>query len=786
MNLYSKFLKIFFFKSKEAKWVVCVSAFVITIISVLMTSAGSIETSFSQALHETAQYDFSIGCDAETLVKYNDINRWNGTVDHIACSTSVVEMDMIDSPFYFSVTGLSGDYKEIYRLDMTEGRYPEQENEIVVDSKFIDNLNGRYTVGDEITLFSPELDGTKEITYKICGIFQTEHVAGSEVYAFCSLEGAMRAFSNAEEMEYKLFVKASGDSEDSVMKAVACVDQEESEQLSVNESRLNIYTDQESDSGSMIWMFRILGIFIGIVSAAVLYNMLQIALEHKNTEIGIVKSFGIRKGQLLSAYVLNLLLYLSFSMIIGLVMTILLEKTMGNFLFHQFMDGFALTEYVDFSMHFSLGAYFMSAAVVAVVFAFVYMQLIRKNMKMTPLEEIRGLDTINFKAKPLVDEKKIEKANVVSFIGERNLSRNKGRTLYMAFSLFVSAMLILMVFMIVVNIDLYDMDMLEKGNRYDYEFYAVDSQCDISSEIISEICTLESVSEVTWGRRCVREFWTRKDQVGAGEEVIETRVYPDEIMERICRRNDMDYAAYRDGACCFLLGNEQSEALTLYDSQRNEIPVSVDGILDKDIYCDYSGQEICLVMNEKKAQELFVNGYFYNVLFIKAADKADCLSDVSGILERNQIEVAFNDLKENGDDAMTQLRSIVCVVIYILFCVSVMTIVNLICNVNINIQLRKREYGILIALGMRNAKIRKLVISEILIVMRFMLVCAGLFAILFSSFGIVMVDQEIHFVRSVCVAVGGSILLYYLTYAICYVCGKKVGTTDIKSLICNE
>ena len=96
MDLYKKLLKITFVKSMETKWIVCITAFVVTIISMLMTCAKSIERSYSEALHETAQYNFTMDVkDDIELQEYSQLDYWNGTVSNIAWSTSVFDMDII-------------------------------------------------------------------------------------------------------------------------------------------------------------------------------------------------------------------------------------------------------------------------------------------------------------------------------------------------------------------------------------------------------------------------------------------------------------------------------------------------------------------------------------------------------------------------------------------------------------------------------------------------------------------------------------------------------------------
>lgn len=789
MKLYNNLLKVTFFKSKETKWIVCISAFIITLISMLMASAQSITDSYVDAINDTAQYDFALnGLDESKMDKYFNMDYWNNSVASIACSTNSFELDLPESQFYFSVTGLAGEYKELYKLKLTEGSYPSNENEIVVDSKFMDNSAGKYKLGDEIVFSIYSSVGSAcDVSYTICGVFETAHTTGAEVYGFCTIEGAKRALiKSGQETAYRVtFTTADRDIE-SIAAATIYIDDIDKENLSFNDSRLELIEDQTSDSGQFIQIFKLLGAFIGLVSAFLLYNMLQISVGNKIQQIGIVRSIGLRSKQLICTYIVNLALYIAFSILIAFPITVTVEKTIGKILFSNFMNGYNFSEYAKMSFHFSIKAFLLAVGLITLIFIIVFAGVLIKALKLSPLESVRYVGENKRTGK--VRKINLNKVNAISLVGNRNLSRNKIRTINTGFSFFISSVLLLTVLVVSVNINLFDMDKLEKSNNYDFEFYSTSNESQITAELMNTLLELDSVKNISWERNITYEFWTSEQNIGIynDDAMVTTRAYCDSVFKKICESNNLDYSKLNKEPCYLLLKGTYSESIELYNINGKINNVNLETSIDKDIYSDYDLPGTCIVMNEKAAKELFGDDFNYSGLLIKANNKKSCESDVLEMLNANGIDITYNDLEDNTADAKMQLRSILCIIVYVLFCVGIMTIINIICNVNINVQQRKREYGILIALGMTRKQIVRLIISEITILAEKMLILAIPFAGVISMYFIIGAEQEVNIVKSLITAVltlGG---IYVFTYLLCYFRGNKLFSSNVLKLLENE
>lgn len=586
-----------------------------------------------------------------------------------------------------------------------------------------------------------------------------------------------------QNISYRVMVTASD-----VEQALSYIRKDsENLQIRLNEAKLDISGEQETDGKGAVKVFKALGVMIGLFSGALLFNMLQVATGNKIQQIGMLRCLGLDKKQLYKSYLLNLLMYLSGAVLGGFLLSVLLEKTLGKLLFQRFLKGFNMSDYVELSFHVSIEAFLQATALVAVIFILVYFMLIKKSLRYTPVEAVGFIEEVQSNIK--VKNKKSDKINVVAFVGKRNLMRNKARTFYTAFTYFATAILVLILCMVLCSLDLYDIDGLKKSNLFDYEFYDDSLECRLSAEMVENISALGAVATAECSRCQVYEFYEKEENAGTYNELVQTRVYSDTLFNLICQENGLKYKGHENEHYYLLLSENDTEEkqMVLYDINKNKKEIYINAVIEKDNYG--AGQPLggkCIIMNRAGADALFANPYCYNVVYIKSASKIECISQVKDYLAANQVQMIYSDLQKMTQDARTQLGSIICVSIYLLICIFAMTVTNIICNINVNIQLRKREYGILIALGMTRRRVIRLIISEIALIAEYMILLAMPCALVAALFFITGAGQEVNIVRVLTAAVIGGAVLYGLTYIFCFFKGNHVFDKKVPVLLEKE
>lgn len=110
------------------------------------------------------------------------------------------------------------------------------------------------------------------------------------MYAFCTLEGAQRALKKGNmDTSYRVMITAAGKNQEMLEKALSYIEAKDREQIGIrfNETRLEMNGEEETDGGGAVKVFQVLGILIGVVSGALLFNMLQVASGNKIQQIGL-------------------------------------------------------------------------------------------------------------------------------------------------------------------------------------------------------------------------------------------------------------------------------------------------------------------------------------------------------------------------------------------------------------------------------------------------------------------------------------------------------------------
>ena len=306
---------------------------------------------------------------------------------------------------------------------------------------------------------------------------------------------------------------------------------------------------------------------------------------------------------------------------------------------------------------------------------------------------------------------------------------------------------------------------------------------------MERLAGLQSVETICGSRWSVFDFFQEADAIWKEDTLVETRVYTDDLFARICEENKVDYKSVSGEPIYLLLSAEPSEVneIVLYDKQKKEIRLPIYAVISKDNYNNSAPMagRVYIVMNEAAAEEQF-GELTYNVLFVEAKEKALCLEQVSKYLQSEGITMYHDDLKQSNSDARTQLQSILCVAIYLVVCIGLMAVFNILCNVSINIQMRLREYGIMMSMGMSRKQIVQLIVYEIMDSVGKAVILAMPLSGMVSFYFIIVAGQQPSIVKVVLSVVICGVLVYGINYLVCFLKGRYDFSKNIMGLIQKE
>lgn len=788
IRLYMRIMKSIFWKSKDTKWIILMAAFVIAMVSIIASTGESIEKSYLQAIYQSAQYDFILpDLEYQEAKDYldNTIQKYPKVTYLI--TTNTIDLNIPDSDFYLNAIGMEGDYEKIYRISLSEGNYPKDENEIVLDNRILNTIGKEYRIGDEIELevFSQENNAYEKIKYRICGFFAATSNGGYELYGIMSIRGAERV-SNVMygTSSYATMVCAEEATTDAALSLVSDVPAELKENIIWNSRRAEMVFEKEESSNGLVNGFKAIGIFIAITSFTLLFNMFQMTTVHTIKQLGLLRCLGLKRQQLLTGLFLNLILYLISGAGIGFALYAVLESCFGEILLKRFLGGFDISN-VDMQWSFNVKTFIESALLIFVIMLLVYGKVVWQIYHMTPLAAI----SYKGEGKVTVRKEKTAKAKLIPFLGKRNLLRNKWRSIYTAITVFMMTFLICTIVTVLGCIDLFNTDALKKGKQFDLEFFGDGANSFLTDEQVEQISNITEVDKLSTARWVSYELFQESDAIVRSDTRVETRVYSDDLFAEICKDNGINANELNGKSCILQYASDMETAvgtksLILYDEQKNAIPVQIDATIIKDNYCEYgvSEGELVLVMNKATAEEMF--GFRgQNRLMLATGNKEQVIEQLQAYLSENGVVLYFNDLKQNNSDAFSQLQSLICIGIYMILCIGLMAIVNIVCNISINVQMRLKEYGILMSLGMSRRQIVRLIVYEIMVVVEKAVFVALLFGIYFAYAILSMVGQEPNILKLILFAGGSAIGVYGLNYLISFLKGKLEFSKNILGIV---
>ena len=227
--------------------------------------------------------------------------------------------------------------------------------------------------------------------------------------------------------------------------------------------------------------------------------------------------------------------------------------------------------------------------------------------------------------------------------------------------------------------------------------------------------------------------------------------------------------------------------VVLLDAAGNE--VFIDGIrsiqFDPFNLTTLAGADsLVLVMNETAGTQLF-GDYDVNYVYVASDNEHEAYDMITGYFDSIGIDMYYSDLKDMTKVMRDSLRSMLSIGIYVMACLALMTLVNILCNITLNIRMRRREYGIIRALGMERKNIVRLIVYEVVSSGAVAVIIAMVMSIsvssylLYDSYGLNILKQII--VGVIC---GGGI--YIAMYYLCILIGNEQFSKNIIGLTRQE
>lgn len=646
--------------------------------------------------------------------------------------------DATVSMMYMDRTGM-----ELYKVKLKEGQLPQKENDIVVSKGILEALGQNGKIGDTITvpyqiLKDDGLDYTKEKEFRICG-FLADNESSKEQKQYTSLvsEAFLKAEIPVEQVKYRFLLQVNGQKGNTTADYTETI-QNIARQFGISEDDMNInkeylaanYVDPATNPV-------IVGIMLIVVLAGIItiYSVYYVSMNQRVREFGKLKAIGATKRQLRQIVLREGMGVALFAIPIGLLIgTVAVKVVLLQFVEHAKDSNVLITEAYKVVAKGEVQLYYwwIYLLAIAVTLCTVYLSLMKPMRMAAKVSEIEAMRYQGGSKRQKSSRKGYQFLNI-GRLTKRNLAENKKKSTITIVSMAVTGIFVMMVATVLscANpmesakssiVGQYEISpIVESGNKEhpEYEWAEVQKNNPLNEGLKQQIEELDGVERVD-------VFTALKVSGGPFEEEIGSEFingvpeeYAEELKKGITEGN-VTYEELKSGDKVILdrallhwypdikVGDKLK--LNIHDGDntfQKEIEVAAIGDYGRGL-TNYN----CLIMAKEGAEKLTINNSssYFQVIADKDYDEAleaslQAIVDGSGRLQMR----TWKNEYDTWENAMQMTRGACYAFIIILAAISIMNLINTMIN---SVHVRKKELGMMQAIGMSDRQLMKMLQLE--------------------------------------------------------------------------
>lgn len=646
--------------------------------------------------------------------------------------------DATVSMMYMDRTGM-----ELYKVKLKEGQLPQKENDIVVSKGILEALGQNGKIGDTITvpyqiLKDDGLDYTKEKDFRICG-FLADNESSKEQKQYTSLvsEAFLKAEIPVEQVKYRFLLQVNGQKGNTTADYTETI-QNIARQFGISEDDMNINKEYlAANYVDPATIPVIVGIMLIVVLAGIItiYSVYYVSMNQRVREFGKLKAIGATKRQLRQIVLREGMGVALFAIPIGLLIgTVAVKVVLLQFVEHAKDSNVLITEAYKVVAKGEVQLYYwwIYLLAIAVTLCTVYLSLMKPMRMAAKVSEIEAMRYQGGSKRQKSSRKGYQFLNI-GRLTKRNLAENKKKSTITIVSMAVTGIFVMMVATVLscANpmesakssiVGQYEISpIVESGNKEhpEYEWAEVQKNNPLNEGLKQQIEELDGVERVD-------VFTALKVSGGPFEEKIGTEFingvpeeYAEELKKGITEGN-VTYEELKSGDKVILdrallhwypdIKVGDTLKLNIHDGDntfQKEIEVAAIGEYGTGL-TNYN----CLIMAKEGAEKLTINNSssYFQVIADKDYDEAleaslQAIVDGSGRLQMR----TWKNEYDTWENAIQMTRGACYAFIIILAAISIMNLINTMIN---SVHVRKKELGMMQAIGMSDRQLMKMLQLE--------------------------------------------------------------------------
>lgn len=712
-----------YIKGYKKNTIVCITgiAFSVMLIFSLIGISNRIMNQYqdmllnSSSLHDARIHDISVDMMEDI---YNNhlpedcekmINQWCGTIYSEKSSINTL------------VLAVEGSWETFHRVELKEGRKPENPYEVCVEEKYSKEYGVK--VSDELTYeIYDDAEVAHNITFKVTGIISNVPSASMAEYIFTGYNTSkdlvtnkgfvIEPHNNSILYAFDLY-KINDDKESELLGSLMDKYGKRvyADHMETNEDKYAILDDEGTYTNISKSFYGICAV-VFVCMTVFIYNAISINMTEKIRQYGTLRCIGMSNKKLAGIMFIEQF----FSTFIGLGLGIIGGKILNSVLAEKIIGCFISTENFDATESVWAYAVTIAVAVVAVLFACVGMLI--KISKRKPLEMLRYMEASK--------EVKIKSSskNVIWNMSNRNIKRYSSKSRILMSTIFIAALLIMLIGNVITSIDV-DINKMPSGI----------ADVEVASSFASEEAPyIEATSlERLKNNEDVKEIYSQRMEFGYNilvdgkvtDKIGGVVVYSDNLLKKFLEFNDVKDMNLSDDIAIVLIENAEDKVSEINLYAENGIPELPNAKKEYSLKIDecvvISGSTLVghqfsggsyVIINEKLAGKIMGELDEYTNLYVDLKGNANVtlVKEIIGIDDYTYI-----DLNDATVEAQNQMIGMMFMALYMMVAVIILNIFVISNIIKSNIALRSKEIGMLRSIGAEKKWVEKSISREIII-----------------------------------------------------------------------
>lgn len=724
---------------------------------ILIISLDVVFSSAKKAGYKNAQYYSGGDYDIRILSSYydkkdlNKINK-NSSIKNKTITTNFGYYKIPNSKFSIKFGGYDKESPNILNFKLLDGKYPLKENEVALESWIIDKMPQKPKIGDKIKFnIIPNTSGMRKkepinSEFTLVGTFEysygNRNVTRAE--AFVLNEYVENTIPKGY-IQYTEYIKLN--SKESMKNVRNVFDSQKSNK------DINIHVNYEKEFLLNAIKFInslniLLYVIVCIVCIVLIYNTFNVSILQRTKEFGMLRAIGSSPSDIMK-------LVLGEGLLLGIIFLpigIILGNLITSFILHFTSD------YNNFKNMFNVST---SALVTSTVLVFTSIIIgtysaAKKASKISPMEAITTSNNFQLKGEKIKNNANTFIHKTLGFTGDMaylNLKRNKRKFISTVISLSISIVLFMIVNYILNCTN--PMTDLKKNIGGDFSIShlrynsSIDKKNIKSIENIPGLKTIDKSKFLNGSTSIPKEKVTKtglKYQKNINKNAIsgnsssfnfltEVYGYSDKSIKNLkpyldngnINSNEMSKkpvvllaknSSYSD-VSNLKVGDKLNLQVTLYDdvgaiTGYGYNTFTIVGILEDGSFTPKDGMTPFSVIMTNSVAEKYLKSHEYQKVSVSLAKgfNYETVQKQLKSIFKNSTDIKVTSYKQELENAKKSNLKMFFIMYSFIFIVAMVSIMNIINVMNMNVSLRKNEFGLLRAVGMGRDEVTRIITNE--------------------------------------------------------------------------